>query len=223
MVTIIILVVLFGLINVFAYYWAFKTMLSYKNRLNEFMDNEQKSGNEILNQIRNLEDMVDKLQVKLLSFSIEQTEQILQLKESIMNLKDNSLGKQLSNEQKNIAGRKNETETVVSPLSQETKVEVFPAMPQMNNEQAVLKVVANEYMKQATFIVEANGSTGYYTVNSNAENSLLNYLDTTVVPYTDCELKTSGIPNRIVTENKGTVRLENDIWIIETKAVVKIY
>lgn len=223
MVTIIILVVLFGLINVFAYYWAFRTMLSYKNRLNEFMDNEQKSGNEILNQIRNLEKAVDKLQIELLSFSNEQIKQIIQLKENIMNLKDNSLGKQLSNEQKNITGRKNEMETSVPPLSKETKVEVFPAMPQMNNGQAVLKVVANEYMKQATFIIEANGSTGYYTVNSNAENSLLNYLDTTVVPYTDCELKTSGIPSRIVTENKGTVKLENNIWIIETKAVVKIY
>ena len=191
------------------------------NKRKKHMQDETKNptNEELLKRIQALEEKIEGLRNTLLAFTQTQTCVMQQLSANIGNSNGKSVKSHIAE------GRKQSpllNKTVTKPNGPE-KTETFPAMPKQSNGNVVLATVSNEYRSQATFIIETKGNLGLYHVNEDAQNSLLNYLDTKILPYTDCELRTSGVPQKIVTEKKGRVMLKDGVWVIETKAVIKIY
>ena len=192
-----------------------------KNKKEKQMQDEVtiSTNEELLKRIQVLENKIEGLQSTLLTFTQTQTNVMKQLSTSIEESKGNIVRQQVKEERKqSLTQNKSATHPKVPE-----KTETFPAMPKQYNGNVVLTTVGDEYRSQATFIIEANGNIGQYSVNEQAQNRLLNYLDTTILPYTDCELKTSGVPTKIITEKKGKILLKDGVWVIETKAVIKIY
>ena len=191
------------------------------NKKEKQMQDEVKNttNEELVKRIQVLEDKIERLQSTLLTFTQAQTNVMQQLSTTIENSKGNFVGQQTKGERK-LSQIQNTSAT--KPTVPE-KIETFLAKPKQSNGNLVLTIVGDEYRSQATFIIEAKGNLGQYSVNAEAQKRLLNYLDTTILPYADCELKTSAAPTKIVTEKKGKTMLKDGVWVIETKAVVKIY
>lgn len=191
------------------------------NKKEKQMQDEVKNptNEELLKRIQILEDKIEGLQSTLLTFVQTQTNVMQQLSATIEKSKGNLVRQQVKGERKQpLAQNKTATNLDVSD-----KIKTFLAKPKQSNGNLVLTIVGDEYRSQATFIIEAKGNLGQYSVNAEAQKRLLNYLDTTILPYADCELKTSAAPTKIVTEKKGKTMLKDGAWVIETKAVVKIY
>ena len=191
------------------------------NKKEKQMQDEVKNptNEELLKRIQILEDKIEGLQSTLLTFTQTQTNVMQQLSATIEKSKGNLVRQQVKGERKQSL---TQTKSATNPDVPE-KNKTFPAMPKQSNGNIVLVTVGDEYRSQATFIIEAKGNLGQYSVNAEAQKRLLNYLDTTILPYADCELKTSAAPTKIVTEKKGKTMLKDGVWVIETKAVVKIY
>ena len=193
----------------------------FVNKKEKQMQDEVKNptNEELVKRIQVLEDKIERLQSTLLTFTQAQTNVMQQLSTTIENSKGNFVGQQTKGERK-LSQLQNKSATKPD-IPQ--KIETFLAKPKQSNGNLVLTIVGDEYRSQATFIIEAKGNLGQYSVNAEAQKRLLNYLDTTILPYADCALKTSAAPTKIVTEKKGKTMLKDGVWVIETKAVVKIY
>lgn len=191
------------------------------NKKGKQMQDEVKNHiyEELLKRIQVLEDKIEGLENTLLTFTQTQTNVMQQLSTTIEKSKGNFVKQQLNGERKQSLTQNKSAIKADVP----EKTETFPVMPKQFNGNIVLATVGDEYRSQATFIIEAKGNLGQYSVNAEAQKRLLNYLDTTILPYADCELKTSAAPTKIVTEKKGKTMLKDGVWVIETKAVVKIY
>lgn len=89
--------------------------------------------------------------------------------------------------------------------------------------QIALNVVDTKYSNEAPFVIEARDNDGEYIVNVDATSKLLNYIDTSLLPYTECALKTTGVAKSIVTINNGSVQQQGDKWIVTIKAKIEIH
>ena len=76
----------------------------------------------------------------------------------------------------------------------------YPTRPKESDGMIILEVVADEYRKQAPFIVEAKEDYGEYYFNEQARDRYLGYVDSGIKPYADCSLKAAGSPQQIVTK-----------------------
>ena len=77
--------------------------------------------------------------------------------------------------------------------------------PSIEGTTIVLTPVSETYADRATFIVESFGNKGTYIFNKAVKDSVINYLDTMLTPYSTCSLETKGNVTSIETKKEGVV------------------
>lgn len=101
-------------------------------------------------------------------------------------------------------------------------VQTIFVRPSIEGTTIVLTPVSETYADRATFIVESFGNKGTYIFNKAAKDSVINYLDTMLTPYSTCSLETKGNVTSIETKKEGIVEKVGDKWHVTEKVQVII-
>ena len=214
----IIIVVLLSITTIASVYLVVKTESANKKE-NEKMESEvpMPSNDDLLKRIIELEKKLDLLTQTLIDISKNQVQVLNKLERHVTPVTENY----------KVPGPAavpptNRPKTPEPPKKTESVVKYY-ATASIVVGQIAFNVVDNKYSNEAPFVIEALGNTGEYTVNVDATSKLLNYIDTTLLPYTECALKTTGVAKSIVTTNNGSVQQQGGKWIVTNKAKIEIH
>lgn len=211
---IIIIVVLLIIITMASVYLVVKTASANKKK-NETMerDTPMPSNDDLLKRIIELEKKVDLLTQTLIDISKNQAQVLNKLESCVTHVAENHNECRLET-----VPQENKPITPEPP-----KKAKYYATASSVDGQIVLNVVDNKYSNEAPFVIEAFDNIGEYTVNVDATSKLLSYIDTTLLPYTECALKTTGVAKSIVAANNGSVQHQGGKWIVTNKAKIEIH
>lgn len=101
-------------------------------------------------------------------------------------------------------------------------VQTIYVRPSIEGPNIVLTPVSETYADRATFIVKASGNKGIYVFNKVVKDSVINYLDTMLTPYSSCSLEAKGNVTNIETKKEGIVEKVGDKWHVKDKVQVII-
>ena len=99
---------------------------------------------------------------------------------------------------------------------------IFYVQPDMDGGTIRLIDGGEDYKEMMPFVIQATGGEGLVRFNNANLNLALDNLETSIMPYSNCSIGTSGMARHIETVKEGRAQLHGNQWVLIEKPTLSV-